>query len=170
MNPAWKTWRHHYGLVLDPFVGTGTFITRLLSSGIVRSEGLVRKYTQELHANEINLLAYYIASVNIEMTFQEIVAATGYMPFRGIVFADSFEVQESRSAPRLGSEFFEANSDRMKYQNERDIRVIVGNPPWSVGQRAENDDNQNRVYQNLRDRISATYASRSVAKLRTEPV
>ena len=152
--------------VLDPFVGTGTFITRLLSSGIVRPEDMVRKYTQELHANEINLLAYYIASVNIEMTFQEALEGTDYIPFKGIIFADSFEAQEDRIAPRLGPEFFEANRDRMKYQNGRDIRVIIGNPPWSVGQRAENDDNQNRTYRKLRNRISETYAAGSVAKLR----
>ena len=152
--------------VLDPFVGTGTFIARLLASSIIKPASLVRKYTQELHANEINLLAYYIASVNIEMTFQEIARPTEYSPFEGIVFADSFEAQENRFAPRFGPEFFEANNDRMKYQSERDIRVIMGNPPWSVGQKAENDDNQNRVYPTLRGRISKTYARQSVAKLR----
>lgn len=152
--------------VLDPFVGTGTFITRLLASGLVKPEDLVRKYAQELHANDITLLAYYIATVNIEMTFHDVSKVREYMPFKGIVFADSFEAQENRSAPQLGVAFFEANNDRMRYQNERDIRVIIGNPPWSVGQRIEDDDNKNRVYSRLRDRISGTYAAASRAKLR----
>ena len=152
--------------VLDPFVGTGTFVARLLASGIIQPADLVRMYTQELHANEINLLAYYIASINIEMTFQEMARSDEYAPFEGIVFADSFEAQENRVAPRFGAEFFEANSDRMRYQNERDIRVIMGNPPWSIGQRAQNDDNQNRRYPALRARISKTYVSESKATLR----
>ena len=152
--------------VLDPFVGTGTFIARLLASGIIQPAELVRMYTKELHANEINLLAYYIASINIEMTFQEMARPVKYAPFEGIVFADSFEAQENRFAPRFGAEFFEANSDRMRNQNERDIRVIMGNPPWSIGQRAQNDDNQNRQYPGLRARISQTYASKSKATLR----
>ena len=152
--------------VLDPFVGTGTFISRLLASGLVKPEDLVRKYTQELHANEINLLAYYIASINIEMTFEDMARTTEYVPFEGIIFADSFEAHERRASPRMGGEFFAANSERMQYQNTRDIRVIIGNPPWSVGQKSENDDNQNRVYPGLRKRISETYASVSQAKLR----
>ena len=115
--------------VLDPFVGTGTFLTRLLGSRNFKPVDLVRKYTQELHANELNLLAYYISTVNIEMTFQEMAQSAEYTPFKGIVFADSFEAQEKRIAPQLGPGFFEANSDRMTYQNERDIRVIIGNPP-----------------------------------------
>ena len=152
--------------VLDPFVGTGTFISRLLASGIIQPADLVRMYAQELHANEINLLAYYIASINIEMTFQEMARSVEYAPFEGIVFADSFEAQENRIAPRFGAGFFEANSDRMRHQNERDIRVIIGNPPWSTGQRAQNDDNQNRHYPGLRARISQTYVSESIATLR----
>ena len=151
--------------MLDPFTGTGTFITRLLASGLVKPEDMVRKYTQELHANEITLLAYYIATINVEMTFHDMAQPSVYTPFNGIVFADSFEARENRVAPRFEDGFFEANSDRMKQQNERDIRVIVGNPPWSVGQNAANDDNQNRVYPHLRNRISDTYASVSQATL-----
>ena len=147
--------------VLDPFTGTGTFITRLLASGLVKPEDMVRKYTQELHANEITLLAYYIATINVEMTFHDMAQPSEYTPFNGIVFADSFEARENRVAPRLGAEFFEANSDRMKYQNERDIRVIVGNPPWSSGQGSANDDNANRVYSGLRQRVSETYVRAS---------
>ena len=151
--------------VLDPFVGTGTFISRLLSSGLIRPEDIVRKYTQELHANDIMLLAYYIATVNIEMTFHDMAQATEYTPFNGIVFADSFEAQERRAAPRLGGEFLEANNERMTSQNQKDIRVIVGNPPWSMGQKSENDDNANREYPRLRQRVSETYSNQSKAKL-----
>ena len=147
--------------VLDPFTGTGTFITRLLASGLVKPEDMVRKYTQELHANEITLLAYYIATINVEMTFHDIAQPSEYTPFNGIVFADSFEAGENRVAPRLGADFFEANSARMKSQNERDIRVIVGNPPWSVGQGVQNDNNQNRSYPGLRQRIGQTYVAAS---------
>ena len=147
--------------VLDPFTGTGTFITRLLASGLVKPEDMVRKYTQELHANEITLLAYYIATINVEMTFHDMAQPSEYTPFNGIVFADSFEARENLVAPRLGQDFFEANSDRMKYQNERDIRVIIGNPPWSSGQGSANDDNANRVYPLLRQRVSETYANAS---------
>ncbi|MCY4653130.1 MAG: damage-inducible protein, partial [Dehalococcoidia bacterium] len=123
-----------------------------------RPEDVVRKYTQELHANDIMLLAYYIATVNVEMTFHDMAQATDYTPFNGIVFADSFEAQEHRAAPRLGGEFLEANNERMTSQNRKDIQVIVGNPPWSSGQGSANDDNANRLYPTLRQRISGTYA------------
>ena len=147
--------------VLDPFTGTGTFITRLLASGLVKTEDLVRKYTQELHANEITLLAYYIATINVEMMFHDMAQPSEYTPFNGIVFADSFEARDNRVAPRLTEDFFEANSDRMKYQNERDIRVIIGNPPWSGKQGSANDDNANRLYSGLRQRVSETYVRAS---------
>ena len=152
--------------VLDPFVGTGTFISCLLSSGLIRPEDIVRKYTQELHANDIMLLAYYIATVNIEMTFHDMAQAAEYTPFNGIVFADSFEAQEHRAAPRLGGEFLEANNERITSQNQKDIQVIVGNPPWSSGQGSVNDDNANRVYPGLRQRISGTYAQQSTTQNR----
>ena len=143
--------------VLDPFVGTGTFISRLIASGLVRQEDLERKYSSEFHANELMLLAYYIATVNIEMTYHDAINSTEYTPFRGIVFADSFEAQERRFAPELPGEYFASNSERMEGQFEKDIQVIIGNPPWSVGQSSMNDDNQNRAYPILRKRIADTY-------------
>ena len=152
--------------VLDPFAGTGTFITRLLTSGFIRPEDLSRKYALELHANEIMLLAYYISTVNVEMTFHDMVGESEYKPFKGIVLADSFEAQENRAAPRLGTYFFAANTERMSNQNEREIQVVIGNPPWSVGQKAQDDDNRNREYPGLRRRISETYAYESEATLR----
>ena len=149
--------------VLDPFTGTGTFLTRLLSSGLIRPEDLTRKYSEELHANDITLLAYYIATVNIEMTFHGLAAPPEYTPFHGVVFADSFEARENRVAPRLNAPFFQANNERLNLQNDRDIRVIISNPPWSVGQNRQNDDNQNRAYPKLRDRIAKTYSAASTA-------
>ena len=152
--------------VLDPFVGTGTFISRLVDSGYVRPEDLPRKYASELHATEINLLAYYIASVNIEMTFHNTGVADEYKPFPGIVFGDSFEGQESRISPQFSGDAFAVNNKRMTQQNAEEIQVIIGNPPWSVGQASQNDDNQNRIYPSLRRRISETYVAESTARLR----
>ena len=152
--------------VMDPFTGTGTFLTRLLSSGLIGPEDIVRKYSDELHANDITLLAYYIATVNIEMIFHGLAGTTEYTPFRGIVFADSFEARENRVAPRLNDRFFQANNERLSLQNDQDIRVIMSNPPWSVGQNRQNDDNQNRVYRQLRDRIAKTYSAASNATLK----
>ena len=152
--------------VMDPYTGTGTFLTRLLASGLIRPEDIERKYSQELHANDITLLAYYIATVNIEMTFHGIREPTEYTPFRGIVFSDSFEARENRVSPRLNGQFFQANNERLTLQNDQDIRVIMSNPPWSVGQNRQDDDNRNRVYPGLRERISKTYAAASNATLR----
>ena len=149
--------------VMDPFTGTGTFLTRLLSSGLIERDDLARKYSDELHANDITLLAYYIATVNVEMTFHGLAETTEYAPFKGIVFADSFEARENRVAPRFGDRFFQANNERLSLQNDQDIRVIMSNPPWSVGQNRQNDDNQNRVYPKLRERISKTYSASSNA-------
>ena len=152
--------------IMDPFTGTGTFLTRLLSSGLIAPEVIERKYSEELHANDINLLAYYIATVNIEMTYHGVAEPSEYTPFKGIVFADSFEARENRVSPRLNDRFFQANNERLNRQSEQDIRVIMSNPPWSVGQSRQNDDNQNRVYPNLRDRIANTYSAASNATLR----
>ena len=138
----------------------------MLASGLIKPEDLARKYTQELHANEITLLAYYIATVNVEMTYHGAADSTEYVPFKGIVFADSLEARENRVSPRLQDEFFQANNERLNQQNEQDIRVIISNPPWSVGQNRQNDDNRNRVYPKLRERISETYSSASKATLR----
>ena len=152
--------------ILDPFSGTGAFMQRLLVSGLIRPDDLARKYTQELHANELVLLAYYIAAINIETTYHELAGAAGYIPFEGIVLTDTFESTEYRTAPTLSADFTRHNNARLKRQQKQDIRVIIGNPPWSIGQQSENDDNKNRVYETLRQRISDTYAKHSNAKLR----
>jgi len=202
--------------LLDPFTGTGTFIVRLLESGLIRPEDLARKYAEELHANEILLLAYYIAAANIEVTYHTVMGATreaaavggswesaavgpgnpfarnqsagasadgrpgpstlpngfpdptafgvgdpSYVPFPGIVLADTFQMTEAGDT--LDETVFVANNDRAAAQLKLPIRVIVGNPPYSVGQSSGNDDNANLKYPTLDARIEATYAARSSA-------
>ncbi|MDI6411135.1 DEAD/DEAH box helicase family protein [Streptomyces albus] len=147
--------------IIDPFVGTGTFPVRLLQSGLIKPEDLLRKYTSELHANEIVLLAYYIAAVNIEAAFYDL-AGGDYQPFEGIVLTDTFQLAEG-TAQLDGMDVLEGNSERAKKQQTQDITVVVGNPPYSVGQDNANDDNQNLKYEVLDERIKQTYAARSTA-------
>ena len=151
--------------VLDPFTGTGTFIVRLLESGLIRPEDLLRKYTSELHANEILLLAYYIAAINIEATYHGIAAHTdpnaGYVPFDGIVLTDTFQLTEAGDT--MDEVMFPANNARAEAQKNLDIRVIIANPPYSVGQTSQNDANQNVRYPTLDAAIAETYARRSTA-------
>ncbi len=153
--------------ILDPFTGTGTFIARMMQSGLLTPEQIVRKYggdgqTPELHANEIVLLAYYIASVNIETAFQG-ATGTDYRPFDGICLTDTFALNENDDELQA---LFPDNSERRTRQKELDIRVIVGNPPWSAGQRSSADDNPNASYPRLEGRIAETYAARSRATLK----
>ena len=150
--------------ILDPFTGTGTFITRMLQSGLLSPEQILRKYggngrPPELHANEIVLLAYYIASVNIEVAFQD---ATGspYRPFAGICLTDTFALNENDDKLQA---LFPDNSQRRQRQKALDIRVIVGNPPWSAGQRSSADNNPNVSYPQLEARVAQTFAARSSA-------
>ena len=150
--------------ILDPFTGTGTFITRLLQSGIIKDADLWRKYTKELHANEIVLLAYYIASINIENAFHDIVGGEDYESFEGICLTDTFQLGENKDAGGLFTEVFPMNSTRVMNQKNTIIRVIVGNPPYSVGQKSANDNAQNEAYPHLEHRIDETYATGSKAK------
>ena len=145
--------------ILDPFTGTGTFITRLIQTGLIAPDALERKYAGELHANEITLLAYYIAAMNIENAYQGMQPGAEYRPFDGIVLADTFQMSEE--GDRMDTEVFPRNNDRADRQKDLDIRVIVSNPPWSAGQRSQNDDNQNMAYPTLDASIQSTYAARS---------
>jgi predicted helicase len=148
--------------ILDPFTGTGTFITRLLQSGLIEQKDLARKYKYELHANEIVLLAYYIAAVNIESTYHDIAPSDeGYIPFDGIVLTDTFQLGEPDADSALISESFPQNSERVKQQKGQPIRVIMGNPPYSVGQKSANDNAQNQKYEVLDSRIANTYVARA---------
>lgn len=150
--------------ILDPFVGTGTFITRLLQSGLIRPEDMERKYLNEIHCNEIVLLAYYIADVNIESVFHDITRRKTYLPYSGICLTDTFQLAEKKHN-ELFTEFFQDNSKRVKKQMATHVRVIVGNPPYSVGQKSENDNAKNLTYPILEKRISETYTSQSSANL-----
>ncbi len=158
--------------ILDPFTGTGTFITRLLQSGIIPAERLPHKYKNEIHANELVLLAYYIAAINIEATYHGILTGNisgeqddlifepEYEPFTGICLTDTFQMGEKAD---MVDELLEENSARRKRQQALDIRVIVGNPPYSSGQESANDNNANVQYPLLDNRIRSTYAAKSVA-------
>ncbi|MCL1911609.1 MAG: DEAD/DEAH box helicase family protein, partial [Leptospirales bacterium] len=195
--------------ILDPFTGTGTFITRLLQSGIIKDEDLRRKYTKEIHANEIVLLAYYIASINIENVYHDLLenrerrtgnrsrddkiknfeymlvaeseskygnfkTETGaqntikkkeveYTPFSGICLTDTFQLGETQEGENLFSEIFPQNSERVQRQQNTPLRIIMGNPPYSAGQKSANDNAENQVYLKLEARIAETYAASSTA-------
>ena len=145
--------------IIDPFTGTGTFITRLLQSGLIAPEQLPYKYKEEIHANEIVLLAYYIAAINIEAVYHSLVGGN-YQPFEGICLTDTFQMYEKED---LVNALLVQNSERRKRQKMLDIRVIIGNPPYSVGQTNANDNNQNVTYPFLDERIRSTYSERSKA-------
>lgn len=156
--------------ILDPFTGTGTFMTRLLQSGLIKQKDLKRKYGNELHANEIVLLAYYIAAVNIENAYHDSTidpddgfGKSNYYPFDGIVLTDTFQLGETDESEKLFSDMFPKNSARVVKQKKAPLRVIIGNPPYSVGQKSANDNAQNQKYLKLDSRIEQTYAKTSSA-------
>lgn len=157
--------------ILDPFTGTGTFITRTLqylkqqmNKGKITYADILRKYVHELHANEIVLLSYYIAAINIETVFDEINGPDeGYVPFKGIVLTDTFESTEEQ--PVLDDKLFGENNARLKEQQKEPITVIIGNPPYSAGQKNQNDNNANLHYKNLEKNISQTYVANSMSGL-----
>ena len=146
--------------ILDPFTGTGTFMVRLLQSGLIKPEDLQRKFTSELHANEIVLLAYYIAAINIEESYHYLTGNV-YQPFNGIVLTDTFQMFEN--AGYLLESIFPENNQRVINQKQRNITVIIGNPPYSAGQTSENDGNKNLKYENLDQKIANSYAKHSTA-------
>lgn len=126
-------------------------------------DDILRKYIQELHANEIVLLSYYIAAINIEAVFDEINGDEPYAPFEGIVLTDTFESTETEDT--LDDSFFGTNDKRLKRQQEKPITAIIGNPPYSIGQNSQNDNNQNISYPRLDKRLAETYVSKSNAGL-----
>ena len=161
--------------IIDPFTGTGTFIVRLLQSGLISPADLERKYQHELHANEIVLLAYYIAAINIEETFHSLqrtakyqgkkqtepAKTERYIPFEGIVLTDTFQLSETKG--EMEEKMFPENNKRVNRQKRSPIRVVIGNPPYSSGQTNENDGNKNLKYPCLDERIRCTYAAQSNA-------
>lgn len=155
--------------ILDPFTGTGTFITRLLQSGLIAPDELEHKYKHEIHANEIVLLAYYIAAINIETVYHELAYGdltdnSAYDPFEGILLTDTFQMYTEQQGDQIAL-LLPENSERRTRQKDLDIRVIIGNPPYSAGQKSENDNAQNVEYPKLDDRIRYTYAQASKATL-----
>ena len=167
IRSADKALQEHFGCslkdegihILDPFTGTGTFPVRMMESGLIPPDMLTLKYRYELHANEIVLLAYYIAAINIEEAYHR-VTGKPYQPFPGICLTDTFQMNENDGKIDIG---LPENAERVEEQKRRDIRVIVGNPPYSVGQNNANDNNQNLKYPNLDARIETTYVAHSTA-------
>ena len=155
--------------ILDPFTSTVTFIVRLLRSGLIDIDNLLYKYTNEIHANEIVLLAYYIATINIEETFHDLIGAEEYTQFDGIVLTDTFAMTGRDKTEKESidgySSMFEVNSERANKQLKAPITVIIGNPPYSVGQKSGNDNNQNSTYKHLDQAIASTYVMRSTSTL-----
>ena len=146
--------------IIDPFVGTGNFIVRAMRE--IRPTALEDKYADELHCNEVMLLPYYIASLNIEHQFDE---ATGhYQPFEGICFVDTFDLEENRQL----SLFVPDNTRRVAEQKEAPMFVVIGNPPYNVGQINENDNNKNREYEAMDKQVKDTYAADSNATLKSK--
>ncbi len=144
--------------IIDPFVGTGNFIVRTMRE--IRPIALEDKYQSELHCNEVMLLPYYIASMNIEHEFYE---ATGdYRPFDGICLVDTFDLAEDRQLPLFAPD----NTRRVESQKETPMFVVIGNPPYNVGQVNENDNNKNREYPTMAARVADAYAKDSKATLK----
>jgi predicted helicase len=158
--------------ILDPFTGTGTFITRLLQSGLIKKEDLQRKFKDEIHANEIVLLAYYIAAINIETAYYDALTPDmegygSYHPFQGVCLTDTFQLGEQDDTPQLFSTMFAQNSERVERQKKTPLTVVIGNPPYSVGQKSANDNAQNQSYPKLEQRIADTYVAQSKAQVKS---
>jgi predicted helicase len=141
--------------ILDPFVGTGNFIVRVMQE--IKRTALGHKYREELHCNEVMLLPYYVASMNVEHEYYELTGA--YEPFEGICLVDTFELAEARQISFFSTE----NTARVERQKASPITVVIGNPPYNAWQLNENDNNKNRKYKELDRQVSETYAKDSRA-------
>ena len=141
--------------IIDPFVGTGNFIVRLMRE--ISGTALQHKYQHELHCNEVMLLPYYIASLNIEQEYYH--RTRQYLPFEGIALADTFELFEGDLIPM----FSEENTERIEKQKDADMFVAIGNPPYNAGQVNENDNNKNRKYEAMDKLLKDTYTKDSKA-------
>ncbi len=150
--------------VLDPFTGTGTYLVRLLQSGLIEKSELEYKYRNDIHANELVLLAYYVAAINIEETYHDL-SGSDYIPFDGMVLTDTFQMHEDDDQLD-GAGVFAENNDRVVSQKALPIRVIIGNPPYSAWQDSANSDSANASYPHLDSRITETYAAESSAQLK----
>ena len=146
--------------IIDPFVGTGNFMVRTIQE--LRKSALEEKYATELHCNEVMLLPYYIASMNIEHQHYELV--NKYLPFTGICLVDTFDLLENQQLSFLDPE----NAQRVKEQKNAPMFVVIGNPPYNMGQVNENDNNRNRKYKLMDERVRETYTADSKARLRNK--
>jgi len=146
--------------IIDPFTGTGTFITRLLQSGLIKPEELEYKFKNEIHANEIVLLAYYIAGINIEAVYHDLQKEAEFTPFEGICLTDTFQMYEQED---MIQQLLAVNSERRVRQKSLPLKVIIGNPPYSAGQSSANDNNANQAYPCLDESIRSTYAANTKA-------
>ena len=155
--------------ILDPATGTGTFITNLMSH--LPADRLEYKYLNEIHANEVEILPYYIANLNVEYTYKELTG--NYLEFPNLCFVDTLDnmdwkgasgaAVQRQTALNLGG-VSEENWIRVQEQNEKPISVIIGNPPYNANQQNENDNNKNRVYPTIDRRIRETYIKESTAQ------
>ena len=150
--------------IIDPFVGTGNFIVRLMQD--IPGIALDKKYKGELHCNEVMLLPYYIATMNIEHAYYEKMGR--YEPFKHICFVDTFDTFGLMDAPNQTGEFAyftPENTMRVKEQKETPMFVVIGNPPYNASQSNENDNNKNRPHEAVDNRVRATYVAASTAQL-----
>jgi predicted helicase len=153
-----KSLAHEGVHILDPFVGTGNFILRVIREIHAQNPASLRnKYLNELHCNEVMLLPYYIACLNIEHLYFELTGE--YLPFPGICLVDTFELVEDRQMGMFTSD----NTDRVQRQKDAPIYVVIGNPPYNAGQVNENDNNKNRTYPAIDKRVAESYAKDSTA-------
>ncbi len=153
--------------ILDPATGTGTFITELLEHFRGQPDKLKHKYLEELHANEVAILPYYVGNLNIEATYAAI--TDQYLEFPNLCFVDTLDnVEGLRKYTGHQHDLFggvsEENVERIKRQNRRKISVIIGNPPYNANQLNENENNKNREYRDIDKRIKDTYIKASTAQ------
>lgn len=149
--------------ILDPFSGTGTFLARLMQSGLIPQDKLPKKFATELHGNEIVPLAYYVASMNLEGVFHELCPSQPYAPNNVMLWTDTFA---DHSNPDVFKTALGENNERLENLEKTDVRVILENPPYSVGQESQNDDNQNEHYEKLDNRLMETYVARTNSTLK----
>ncbi|MBI0166362.1 DEAD/DEAH box helicase [Bartonella sp. M0280] len=164
-----RSWGSQGVQILDPFTGTGIFIARLIECGLIKPQDLERVYKNDLHANEVVLLAYFIAKLNIETAYQ-VKNGTFYRAFSGVHFCDTFVTREkdkSRLVDSANSHDRQPDHRKLNYENRRDlpdIRIIIGNPPYSTGQESANDDAANQKYPEVDRRIAETYLASTLTK------
>jgi predicted helicase len=146
--------------ILDPATGTGTFITEILEYLLIKD--IEYKYQNEIHCNEVSILPYYIANLNIEYSYQQ---KTGqYLEFNNICLVDTLDHTDKGEKQTDLFSMTQENTERIKRQNDRKISVIIGNPPYNANQKNENDNNKNREYLEIDKRIKETYVKESTAQ------